>query len=224
MAWDRGSRDDGLDSRARLVAPRSHWPEMKALILVVSAAKKGVSSTTGMQTTVHTSDLFPTRAAETVPRRMAAMEEAIAKRDFATFAAVTMRESNSFHATCLDTDPPIFYLNDVSRAAIRAVEEMNEKVGRTVAAYTFDAGPNAVIYYQASDEDVVLKKTFLPILRHKEGWGKTDLEIDGPGLASSQVAEALAAGVSRVILTSVGEGPMSVQEHLIDEEGKAVDT
>ena len=34
-----------------------------------------------------------------------------------------MMDSNSFHATCLDTFPPIFYLNDVSRAVIRVVED-----------------------------------------------------------------------------------------------------
>ena len=223
VAWDHGTLDAGSDSRARLVAPKSHWPDMKALILVVSAAKKGVSSTTGMQTTVQTSSLFQTRSKEVVPKRMAEMEKAIQTRDFETFAKVTMRESNSFHATCLDTDPPIFYLNDVSRAAIKAVEEMNEKAGRTIAAYTFDAGPNAVIYYQEADEHTVWE-TFVPILRSKEGWGKMSTKTDGPGPASPQVVEALEAGVSRVILTSVGEGPISVQEHLIDNEGKAVDT
>ncbi len=158
-----------------------------------------------------------------VPKRMAEMEMAIKSKDFETFAKVTMRESNSFHATCLDTDPPIFYLNDVSRAAIRAVEEINEQAGRKIAAYTFDAGPNAVIYYQEADEDAVLR-TFLPILWQKEGWGNTNTKMDGPGPASPQVAEALEAGVSRVILTSVGEGPISVQEHLIDDEGKPVNT
>ena len=223
MAWDHGTRDDGSDSRARLVAPKSHWPDLKALILVVSAAKKGVSSTTGMQTTVQTSGLFQTRSKEMVPKRMAEMEQAIGEKDFERFAQVTMRESNSFHATCLDTDPPIFYLNDVSRAAIKAVEEMNEKAGRSIAAYTFDAGPNAVIYYPEANEDIVLK-TFVPILGLKKGWGKTDIKIDGPGPASPQVAEALEAGVSRVILTSVGEGPISVEEHLVDDKGKPVDT
>ena len=224
MAWDGGIRDDGSDSCARLVAPRSHWPDIKALILVVSAAKKGVSSTAGMQTTVRTSTLFQTRARDVVPRRMVEMEEAIQKRDFETFAKVTMRESNSFHATCLDTEPPIFYLNDVSRAAVKGVEEVNEMAGRVIAAYTFDAGPNAVIYYQDADEDAVLKY-FLPILRQKEGWGKVDVKVDGgPGPASTQVVEVLEAGVSRVILTSVGEGPISVQEHLIDDQGNPVST
>lgn len=196
---------------------------MKALILVVSDKKKGVSSTTGMQTTVRTSNLFKTRAENVVPARMEQMEKAILEKDFETFATVTMRESNSFHATCLDTDPPIFYLNDVSRAAVRAVEETNEVAGRTVAAYTFDAGPNAVVYYQEADEDIVMR-TFWPILRHKEGWGGTYREIDGPGTASPQVVEALEAGVSRVILTRVGEGPISVQEHLIDNQGNPMST
>ncbi|KAK0514718.1 hypothetical protein JMJ35_003335 [Cladonia borealis] len=40
VAWDAGTRDDGTDSCARLVAPRSHWPEMRALILVASAKQK----------------------------------------------------------------------------------------------------------------------------------------------------------------------------------------
>lgn len=221
MAWDHGSSPDGTDSCARLVAPRSHWSEMRALILVVSAEKKGVSSTTGMQETVKTSSLFQTRAREVVPKRMVEMEEAIRSRDFETFAMVTMRESNSFHATCLDTDPPIFYLNDVSRAAIRAVEAVNKLAGRLVAAYTFDAGPNAVIYYLEKEWSFLGAKLG-SCLHGKEGWEETG-SATGLGEDYAQVEDTLRKGVSRIILTSVGEGPISVQDHLIDEQGKPVD-
>jgi len=225
VAWDHGSRADGTDSCARLVAPQSHWPEMRALIMVVSAEKKGVSSTTGMQETVKTSSLFQTRATEVVPKRMIEMEAAIEKRDFETFARVTMRESNSFHATCLDTDPPIFYLNDSSRAAIRAVEAINQQAGRIVAAYTFDAGPNAVVYYLEDEWSFIGAKLGM-CLRGKEGWKEDGTAKVGRGLGEDyvQVEEALRKGISRVILTSVGEGPISVQEHLIDDQGKPVDT
>lgn len=224
VAWDRGEAADGGDSAARVVAPREHWPEMRALILVVSAAKKGVSSTSGMQATVATSPLFRTRAEVVVPQAMAAMQKAIQERDFASFARVTMRESNSFHSTCLDTDPPIFYLNDVSRAAIAMVEEINEKDGRPVAAYTFDAGPNAVIYYLEQDEEAILGR-FKTVLGGKDGFDKSGgAAIKGVAWQSDKpaVAETLKAGVSRVILTSVGDGPISVQDHLVDESGQAV--
>ena len=224
VAWDAGVKDDGSDSCARVVAKKSHWPDMRALILVVSAEKKGVSSTAGMQQTVATSELFQTRARVVVPRAMEAMERAVRKRDFEGFARVTMRESNSFHATCLDTTPPIFYLNDVSRAAIRAVELINGMAGRAVLAYTFDAGPNAVLYYLERDgEDV--RATFREILGSKEGGPEGPREGDGPGTlgkGNEGVESVLRNGVSRVIETSIGDGPESVEDHLVDENGEAL--
>lgn len=218
VAWDAGTAADGSDSRARLVAAQSHWPELRALILVVSAAKKDVSSTSGMQTTVATSSLFPHRATVVVPQRMKEMEEAIAKRDFDAFGLITMKESNSFHATCLDTSPPIFYLNDISRSAIRVVESLNATQGRVVAAYTFDAGPNAVIYFLEQNRDVVLRG-FKTVLGDKDGWGE-ERGKEGAGEVEGKDWDVLREGVSRVILTGVGEGPISVQEHLVDEQGE----
>lgn len=50
-----------------------------------------------------------------VPKRIEQMEKAIESMDFAEFAKITCADSNQFHATCLDTSPPIFYLNDTSR-------------------------------------------------------------------------------------------------------------
>ena len=40
-----------------------------------------------------------------------------------------MADSNQFHATCLDTFPPIFYLNDTSRQIIRLVHAFNDFYG-----------------------------------------------------------------------------------------------
>lgn len=49
-----------------------------------------------------------------VPTHMLKMEEAIKNRDFESFAKLTCADSNQFHAVCLDTSPPIFYMNDTS--------------------------------------------------------------------------------------------------------------
>ena len=136
-----------------------------------------------------------------------------------------MRESNSFHATCLDTEPPIFYLNDVSRAAIRAVEEINEKAGKVIAAYTFDAGPNAVIYHLGQDSHAVAG-LFKALLSEKGGWdgerGAKIRAVEGALPMDEKVATVLKDGVSRVILSSIGEGPISVEDHLVDEQGEPV--
>ncbi|KAL7472281.1 hypothetical protein ACHAXS_012614 [Conticribra weissflogii] len=147
VAWRQGGKkEDWSDSIAEQVADEFHWPEMRAVILVVSDAKKETSSTYGMSTSVATSELLAFRAKEIVPKRMDTIEEAIKAKDFEAFGKVTMMDSNQFHATCLDTYPPIFYMNDVSRSIVQMVHKYNSWAGEIRAAYTFDAGPNAVLY------------------------------------------------------------------------------
>ena len=224
VAWSKGDRIDGSDSVAVQIAPASHWPGMRALILVVSAEKKGISSTSGMQATVATSSLFRTRANEVVPARMQEMEKAIMDKDFEAFGRLTMRDSNSFHATCLDTDPPIFYLNDVSRAAIKATERINAVAEKVIAAYTFDAGPNAVVYYLEENEKSVAG-VFKAILGHLDGWNRErGAEISSTSLEEHDetVTRILKEGVSSVILTGVGDGPISTEDHLIDDQGQSI--
>jgi diphosphomevalonate decarboxylase len=221
VAWEMGSKEDGSDSVAVEVAPASHWPTMRALILVVSAEKKGVSSTSGMQITVATSELSKHRFQAVVPKHMEIMKKAIHEKDFETFGKVTMVDSNSFHATCLDTFPPIFYMNDVSRAAIRAVEDINKKAGKIIAAYTFDAGPNAVIYYEEESTDAVAG-ALKGVLGELDGWQGKEVHAHNSEAIDAKAIQALKDGVSRVILTSVGEGPIRTQESLISAIGEPV--
>lgn len=88
-----------------------------------------------MQTTVKTSQLLESRIRNSVPERMKKMKRAILERDFESFANITMADSNQFHAVCLDTFPPIFYLTDVSRRIIHMVHAYNVEHG-VVLAYT----------------------------------------------------------------------------------------
>lgn len=146
VRWNKGEREDGSDSLAEQIASEAHWPELCAVVCVVSDQAKDTSSTSGMQTTAATSELLRYRTRHVVPERVERMEAAYLARDFATFAKLTMQDSNQFHATCLDTYPPIMYLSDVSRAIIRLVHRFNGDGVR--AAYTFDAGPNAVLFLE----------------------------------------------------------------------------
>lgn len=223
VAWREGTATDGSDSLADEVAPREHWPDMGALICVVSDAKKGTSSTAGMQATVQTSPLLQERL-RVVPGRMARIEKAIAARDFDEFAAVTMQDSNQFHAVCLDTSPPIFYLNDVSRGIIALVEELNrahkEQTGHLLAAYTFDAGPNAVIYAPEENMPVVLAAVhrFFP----QEGATEADAKAELPkGFNENAVRVWEKGSVKSLIRTRVGDGPRTLdnKDSLLKPDG-----
>lgn len=116
------------------------------MVLVVSDKEKDTSSTSGMETSRLTSPLLQYRASSVVQARLEEMEKAFLAKDFETFGKLTMQDSNQFHAVCLDTYPPVFYMNDISRIIIRLVHVINKAAGKLMAAYTFDAGPNAVIY------------------------------------------------------------------------------
>ncbi|SCU92187.1 LADA_0F14950g1_1 [Lachancea dasiensis] len=226
VAWEMGTAADGSDSKAVEVAPQDHWPEMKAAILVVSAAKKDTPSTSGMQHTVGTSDLFQERITNVVPKRFEEMKQAIWSRDFAQFAELTMRDSNSFHATCLDSYPPIFYMNDTSRQIVKLCHQINAFFDEVVVAYTFDAGPNAVLYYLQENETKVM--AFIhQVFQQNSGWdskfSKQDLEVFSEYFTTDVAPDMafdldldLHKGVSRVILTQVGPGPQDTTECLID--------
>lgn len=236
VAWVQGIQADGSDSLAVQVAPQDHWPDIHAIICVVSDDKKGTSSTSGMQRTVETSSLLQHRIKEVVPRRMVDISKAILDRDFDTFAAITMADSNQFHAVALDTEPPIFYMNDVSRAIIALIVEYNRvslaNGQGCKAAYTFDAGPNAVIYTlkQHTKEIIQMIVKYFP---QKEGTFKDAFKLfEGqdvtktgcqivPGFNEDVVKKFEIGAVKGIIHTRVGDGPrfLNVEEALLGESG-----
>lgn len=216
VRWQRGDAADGSDSVAVQVAPADYWPELEVLVFVVSAHKKDTSSTDGMITSVQTSDLLKHRAEHVVPGRLSTIEAAYLARDFATFGQVTMADSNQFHACCLDTYPPIFYMNDVSRRIIRVVHDINAHAGRVVAAYTFDAGPNAVIFTLAPDTAHVLS-----VLLNHFPVPASSISAASPGLvaaaAAAPVPAALVCDADRVV-----EGAVSYVYHTTVGDGASV--
>ncbi|XP_054275422.1 diphosphomevalonate decarboxylase isoform X2 [Macrosteles quadrilineatus] len=171
VQWSRGSNSNGSDSVASQLYQADHWPSLKVIILVVSDHKKKVSSTGGMQRSVETSELLKYRVKHCVPANIEAISLALKVRDFDKFAEITMRDSNQFHAVAMDTYPPAVYMSDVSHAIVNFVHEYNAACGTTKVAYTFDAGPNAVLYVQEDDVPLVaamIQHVFPPLPTTKQ--------------------------------------------------------
>eukprot|EP00127_Corallochytrium_limacisporum_P003708 Clim_evm40s152 gene=Clim_evmTU40s152 len=236
VKWERGTKADGSDSIAVQTAPASAWPEMEVVILVVDAGKKAVSSTSGMQRSVETSPLLDFRAKNTVTPNCEKMEKAILEKDFSTFAKVTMQESNQFHACCLDTLPPIVYMNDTSHLIVKIIHHLQDRLGQPIAAYTYDAGPNAVLYLERKHVPLVMSVVEKCFFENREDMTSkyTGLESlhtilsEGGDLDSDLVASlepfraSTESRISRVIHSKIGDGPRQLddpKEHLMDANG-----
>ena len=88
---------------------------------------------------------------------MAKMEDAIHKKDFQTFAKLTMQDSNQFHAICLDTYPPITYMNDTSRRIISLVTKYNSLQEELKVQYTRMATVLLECFSQCGNVTVLLE-------------------------------------------------------------------
>jgi len=169
---------------------------------------------------------------------MQKISKAILDKDFDAFAKITMADSNQFHAVALDTEPPIFYMNDVSRTIIALIVEYNRlsvaSGGGYKAAYTYDAGPNAVIY--ALEENIrEILQLIVSYFPQKEGSFKDVLGLFGatgspdlnakaalPQGFNEAVAKRYEVGaVKALIHTRVGDGPrvLGPEESLLGEGG-----
>nr|QYV43150.1 diphosphomevalonate decarboxylase [Colaphellus bowringi] len=228
VQWCKGASPTGEDSIAKQIAPASHWPQMRVLILVVNDERKKYSSTSGMKRSVETSELLQYRATKIVPQRIEAITKAIINKDFQAFAQITMEDSNQFHAVCLDTFPPCVYMNDTSHAIVDVVHAYNDFKKSNKVAYTFDAGPNACLYLLDSEVEEVLSVidyVFPPVV-NSEGY------LKGIPLSKKAITEELKAvfeakrqnfgALKYVIHTRIGDGPKTLtnpEDHLVDEMG-----
>jgi diphosphomevalonate decarboxylase len=140
------------------------------------------------------------------------MEVACRERNFAGMAELAMQDSNQFHACCMDSYPPIQYMNDTSFEIVQVVHRWNDLKGCVCAGYTFDAGPNAVLLVMQqhlSELVEVLWKSF----GHGGGhdWVKSaDPEVQALCARLQGNGEG---AIRRVLHTTVGSGP-----HPVDSE------
>jgi len=229
VVWERGSDDQS--SVARQIVDHRHWQELRVIICVVNDSRKEIPSSKGMLASRNTSRLLKYRAQSVVPERISAMKKAIIDKNFGEFADITMQDSNQFHAICLDTFPPIFYLNETSRQIIKLCSIINSYYGRNKVAYTFDAGPNACIYLQDDfiNQFIGILNRFFPSVSGNgvsqdllvkgavyERTNEDELDTLCGELMSMGFAVSANNSIDYIINTSLGDGPKLVDRHLQD--------
>ncbi|XP_031826549.1 mevalonate diphosphate decarboxylase isoform X2 [Nomia melanderi] len=232
VRWHMGSDPNGTDSIAKQIAPASYWPEMRIIILVLNDAQKKVSSAIGMKRSMETSELLKYRVKHIVPIVADKMQQAIIKKDFKTFAELSMKDSNQMHATALDTYPPCIYMNDISHAVVDLIHSYNNAVNEIKVAYTYDAGPNTTLYLLEKDVPTVMGVIdhFFPPLQDNLVEYKKGLPIEtvkpSQNLLNKMNIQQHAPGCFKyIIYTQVGDGPKYLKDpkdHLLNNQGLPV--
>lgn len=229
VRWVKGQREDGEDSIAQQVAPANHWPQLRVLILVANDQRKETGSTSGMGSSVQTSTLLKYRASMVVPQRIKDVTEAILKKDFNKFAEITMQESNQLHAICLDTYPPVRYMNRISWDIVSLVHRYNDYYKTNRVAYTFDAGPNAFLFTLEEylpEVMSVVRRSFPSTLEGVKGslWrGALGPSKPLPHKLQDHLKITPQVDVLKyAFVTKVGNGPQNLtdfRQHLLDIRG-----
>jgi diphosphomevalonate decarboxylase len=133
-----------FSSYSKTLLEPEHWPELKIIYTKVQEKEKKIKSRAGMKTSLQTCPIYWDWINYEEKKDLPAMIDAVKAKDFQAFARLAMQCSNGLHAIMGYTYPRISYLTEGSLAIIDAVHAMNEKEAK--AAYTFDAGPNAIVF------------------------------------------------------------------------------
>ncbi len=137
-----------LDDRAESIAGPEHWPELRMIVAVVSAAKKPVGSTEGMERSRLTSPFYDAWV-RTAPHDVHVGRQAILDRDLSALGAVMESSTFKMHAVMHSSVPPILYWQPGT------VEILHRVAAMPHAYATMDAGPNVKVLTTAEQADAV---------------------------------------------------------------------
>ncbi len=132
-----------FSSYAETIIPAEELSELSIIYISVSEEEKFMSSRAGMKQTIKTNPVYWKWVDYEEYELMPAFLEAIKSKNWDAVFDMIIQASNGLHAMMLYTQPPIIYLNDISKYIINEVLELKKEIP---IAYTFDAGPNPVVF------------------------------------------------------------------------------
>lgn len=162
-----------FSSYAETLFPPDHWPGFRIIYTQVDeGGEKEVKSRVGMRETVKSDPFYYPWVEYDEKILLPEVIRAVKEKDWELFAKLAIQASNGLHAQTLMTYPPITYLNDTSHLIMHTIHNLNEN--EIKAAYTFDAGPNAVVFTLEEYVDEVARVL-------EEIVGKDNIFITKPG-------------------------------------------
>lgn len=150
VKWERGKREDGMDSHG--VPYAQTWPQLRIGLLVISAHKKSVSSREAMQRTVETSSLYQAWPRQ-VEHDLEHIIDALHQKNFHALGTLAEHNALTMHATLLASWPPVFYWQTQTLLAAQKIWQLRQE--GLPLYFTQDAGPNLKLLYLQQDSETV---------------------------------------------------------------------
>ncbi len=149
VEWERGEREDGLDSFAHPYPASSSFLDSFCVgLLILTKEKKIISSREAMLNSVNTSPSYqdwPRQVADD----LASLKIAIVQQDFIQLGEISERNALAMHSTMLDSQPSTNYCTEKTIQYRKKVWELR-KTGIPVY-FTQYAGPNLKLLFQKRD-------------------------------------------------------------------------
>ncbi len=150
VLWQRGEREDGMDSHG--IPLTTEWPELKMGLLIFQQKAKPVSSRIAMQRTLETSLLYQSWPA-VVDRDLPLLQQAITDKNFNALGSVAECNALAMHATMQAACPPIFYSTPETLQLMQHIWQL--RVDGLSVYFTQDAGPNLKLIFLNKDIDMI---------------------------------------------------------------------
>lgn len=152
VRWNKGERDDGLDSYAEPLAVS--MPQLRLGLVELSQDAKAIGSTLGMQQTLETCPLYAQWPAA-AEKDLVQMQLALAEGDFSRMGELAEANALMMHATMIATRPSVFYWLAESVETMHRVWQLRAQ-GIEVY-FTMDAGPNVKLIFLDQQLAAVLR-------------------------------------------------------------------
>ncbi len=170
VIWgDEKNEDEKADYFARqLLEVNSIFKTYQDAILIVSSAKKEISSTQGHQ--LMKSHPFATARIKMAQENTRKMVKILSSGDLENFAMVVEQEALTLHGLMLSSSPSFCLLHPNSLIIIEKIKAFKKATGHPLT-FTLDAGPNIhLLYPQHIQSSVVnfINEELLPYLEDKK--------------------------------------------------------
>jgi diphosphomevalonate decarboxylase len=155
VIWGQVEGADGSNERYAMPfngPVHEEFHDMKDAILLVSSAKKSVSSRAGHG--LMNEHPFAVARYQMAARNAKDLLNALKTGDMQAFIQITEQEALTLHALMMSSDHPFILLQPNSLILIEKIRQFREETKQPVC-FTIDAGPNIHLLYPASAEAMV---------------------------------------------------------------------